>query len=70
MVKDIAGVEWPWQELNMLSGELYTLAKTRTREIMLAAGENPDGNDKLFRIRVGQALFGANSRAHREASRP
>ena len=63
-------IVWPWREMNALSNELYQHAKTRTREVMLAAGENPDGNDKLFRTRVGQALFGANTRAHREASRP
>lgn len=69
MAKDIAGVEWPWQELNELSDELYTLAETRTREVMLAAGENPDGNDKLFRIRVEQALFGAHFRAYKETGK-
>lgn len=70
MAKDIAGVEWPWQELDVLSDGLYEVAKSLTREIMISAGENPDEEDELFRIRVGQVLFGANSRAEREAERP
>lgn len=59
MAKDIYG------KLDALSDELYQLAKARTREIMISAGENPDA-DKLFRIRVGQVLLEAEIMLKRE----
>jgi hypothetical protein len=57
--------DWPWQELGVLSDALYEQLKSGTREVMLAAGENPD-DTAWFRIRVRQVAYGVNSQADRE----